>query len=308
MYSDADAGLARLAQAQHQVVSREQALGLGLTDRMIARRLASGQLQKVVDGVYALPGAPPSLQRDAMAACLRLGPACVASHETAARLHDLPYVAHTGPVVTVPYGGTGRCSIAVVHRTRHLASSDRTLVDGVPATSLARTLIDLAVVVRPIRLERIVDAALASRAVTLEEIDDAFDGVGRGGRRGRGAIGRILLQRGAGSVVPESVLEARFLALVRAAAIDPPVLQARPAWLPTCDGRVDLAWPSARVVVEADGRRWHSRDADDERDRRRDNAAVVAGWRVLRFTWSMVTREPEAVIAALRAVLRSAAA
>jgi hypothetical protein len=298
-----DAAFARLAQAQHQVVSRRQALQLGFSARAVDGRLASGRLDRLLPGVYALPGAPASLHRDAMASCLRLGPPSVTSHEAAAALHGIGYVAAPGAVVTTSITGPDACALARVHRTRHLDPPDVTAVDGIPVTTPARTLVDLAMVLRPGRLRRVVDGALADRRVDFEALDETFGAVGRGGRRGRAAMGRILLELGPGTAVPESELEHRVLALLRQAKIEPPELQTHPAWLPTPAGRVDFAWPAARLVLEADGRRWHTRDADHERDLDRDNAAQLAGWRVLRFRWRKVKTEPEAVARAVRTML-----
>ncbi len=72
-------------------------------------------------------------------------------------------------------------------------------------------------------------------------------------------------------------------------------------------GRVDFAYPHERLLVEVDGRRWHSRDQAFDHDRRRDQEAVMAGWRVLRFTWRQVSQQPTEVAHAVRTVLRRVA-
>ena len=78
------------------------------------------------------------------------------------------------------------------------------------------------------------------------------------------------------------------------------------AWI----GRVDVAYPAARLVVELDSRRWHDSRTAQESDRQRDNALVAAGWRVIRITWRQLLDDPTGVVSLLRQLLasRSAAA
>ena len=70
--------------------------------------------------------------------------------------------------------------------------------------------------------------------------------------------------------------------------------------------RVDFLWRQQRLIVETDGRDVHSTRQAFERDRKRDQRLMLAGWRVVRFTWRQITREPERVAATLRALLAQA--
>jgi very-short-patch-repair endonuclease len=71
------------------------------------------------------------------------------------------------------------------------------------------------------------------------------------------------------------------------------------------NGRVDFAYPKHNLVIEGDSRRWHTLLNSFEIDRLRDNAAQLAGWRVLRFTWQEITENPERVVSTIRLALLS---
>lgn len=99
------------------------------------------------------------------------------------------------------------------------------------------------------------------------------------------ALREILKARGPGLEMSESILEVELVRLLTEAGLPPPVQQHPLPWRPVGTGRADLAYPDARLLIEADGRRWHALNQDFESDRRRDNLAMLAGWRVPRFTW-----------------------
>ena len=118
----------------------------------------------------------------------------------------------------------------------------------------------------------------------------------RPGRPGIALMRRLLDERGTGYVAPASELEARYLALTRAAGLPDPVRQHDVGDEHDWMGRSDYAYPPAHVLVELDSRRHHLSKLDFEADRVRDNRRVAAGWRPLRFTWRMVTTSPRGVV------------
>ena len=94
-----------------------------------------------------------------------------------------------------------------------------------------------------------------------------------------------------------------MLEIIRVSGLPEPVLQHRPEWLKHVNGRVDLAYPDSRLVIEGDSREWHGDEYTFQADRVRDNIAQLAGWRILRFTWYDITQRPDYVITSIRRAL-----
>lgn len=302
MNSPAEIRVRQLADCQHGLVTRHQALAAGLSRRMIEVRLCSGLWKGVMPGVYALPGHTRDNRFWLAAATLCL-PGAVVSHQSAAALHGIPGVPPK-PSVTVRYCSTHSFPGVVVHQSTDLGPDDVVVVDSLPVTALVRTVIDLAAVLSSRRLEAVVDESLAAGLVTLPELSEALATVARRGKRGIRALRTILEQRGPGYVPPQSRLERRFLEVIDGSGLPAPVRQMEAPWRTILPERVDFAYPQARLVIEVDGRRWHARYLDHENDRRRDNLATLAGWKVLRFSWEQVTQQPDEVGATVMSVLR----
>jgi very-short-patch-repair endonuclease len=171
-------------------------------------------------------------------------------------------------------------------------------------TRVARTLVDLAGVLPAGRIERAVDGCLSDGIVTVDALRHVTDQLSARGRTGIALMRGLLAERsGSGYVAATSELEARFLRIVRRAGLPEPVRQLNVggrAWI----GRVDFAYPGACVLIELDGRRYHSAKLDLESDRLRDNRLVAAGWRVMRVTWDQVHRHPDEVVSLVRRALR----
>jgi hypothetical protein len=181
-------------------------------------------------------------------------------------------------------------------------------IEGVPTTSVARTLCDLAAVIHPDRVERTLDTALASRLVTVPAVWRVLDDLPRRGRKGTGVVRALLAARGEGYVAPASELEQRVLELLREAGLPAP---AREIDLGDSDGwvgRVELVYRDAKVLIEADSRRHDAALVDFESDRARHNRLVATGWRILRITWAMTTQQPELVAAQVGRALTTAVA
>jgi very-short-patch-repair endonuclease len=184
-----------------------------------------------------------------------------------------------------------------LHSARSLAVHDTTTHEGMPITSVARTLLDLAAIVRPDRLER----ALA-QAERLQLYDHAAiaDVLSRSnGHRGRTALTNATAQE---PKLTRSELEAIFLTLVRQAGLPEPEINLPVIALDHPDPEVDFYWPTHRLVVETDGWKDHGTKTAFKRDRRKDAALVASGYRVLRFTYDDVTDDGATVVRRLRAV------
>jgi hypothetical protein len=301
-----DALLARSVQSRHGVFTRATARRIGFTDAQIDHRLATGRWLALTTEALIIGGAPITFEARLLAATLS-APGAVASHEAAAQLWGMVDVPRDRIVVTIPRGGNHRIPIARVHETTDLRPRDVRRVIGVDTTSRERTMCDLGRVLGAGRLRHTYNDQFHRDEVTLEGLYDVFYRYARRGRRGMRRVRTVLEQYGPGFAVPESELEQRTLDLLRAADLPIPDGQVVLDFWDSLVGRVDFAYLHHRVLVEVDGRLFHGPDVF-ESDRERDNAAGLAGWQVLRFTWTMVTKRPEYVVATIARALRQAGA
>lgn len=291
--------IAALASRQHGVVSLTQLLALGLSRRTIDRWLSLGRLHRVHRGVYAV-GRPARTPRSRyMAAVLACGSGALLSHRSAAALWDLRPRRDAPIDVSSSRRAGYRLAGIDLHRTRTLTAADATAIDGIPATSVARTLLDLAGVVGPRSLERAVERAEILRVFDLRTIDAVLGGAN--GRRGGGALS-ALLGRLRPNPLTRSELERRLVDLCESAALPSPHVNAR-IDLGDRALEVDFYWPSARLIVETDGFETHATRAQFERDRRRDQRLTLAGYTVIRFTWRQLEEAPQRVSATIESLL-----
>lgn len=294
-----DSLIAATADKRDGIVTRLRLLALGLTPAAVDWRLANRRLIHMYDGVYAVGHrilTPNGHRRAAVLAC---GPAAVLSHKSAGALWGLLTTSQTKHDVTVP--GTSRKPQRGirVHRTRSLHPDDVTTRDGIPVTSVARTIVDLAGVLRPSQLLAVIEQAERERLLNIGQIQQALDR--RPNAKGSKRLRRIL--GGYTGVAPtRSELERRFLALVTKAGLPAPLVNTKVAGL-----EVDIYWPQWRLVVELDGRGYHSGPRSFETDRIRDARLQRARCRVLRVTSKRMQKQPQAVVGDIRALAALAA-
>ena len=187
-----------------------------------------------------------------------------------------------------------------VHRVRSFHADDCTTVDGIPVTTVPRTLLDLADVVRRSDLRRAFEEADRRRVLDLASFDALF---GRShGRHGLRAIAALRDDMSPSATDTQSELEAAFLRFCADHAIPPP-----PTNVQVAGFTVDAVWPAQRLIVELDGYAFHGTRAAFERDRARDAELQRAGYRVVRLTWRRLHREPVAIAASLHGMLASIA-
>lgn len=283
--------IAELATRQHGVVARRQLLALGIGAGAIARRLDAGWFHPLHRGVYAVGHTALTPCGHWFAAVLAGGAGAVLSHDSAAALLGL-WERGPGPIhVTRPRSGAGRPGIRF--HSGALADDERGLCEGVPVTSPARTILDIAAGEGRAAAEQ---ALLGAEAREARIRDDLAALLARRPRRAGAAAVRKLLATG--PALTRSELERRFLALVRATGLPEPRTNARVGGF-----EVDCAWPAERVAVELDGHAFHASRAAFERDRARDRALQAAGWRVVRVTWRQLAEDAYAVVDDLAALL-----
>ncbi|MEA2144327.1 MAG: hypothetical protein QOI64_2757 [Solirubrobacteraceae bacterium] len=296
----ADVRIAQLAARQHGVVSWRQLLDAGVGRGAIDHRVRSGWLHRMHRGVFAV-GHPP-LTREArwMGAVLACGEGAGLSHGCATALWDIRSYSGTWIDVTVPTrAGRARRDRIRLHRSSTLTTDDITTHRGIPVTTVARTLLDVAATLREAGLARTVEQTEIRRLFDLTAVQQTL-------ARNPNHPGATRLKR-ALSLYREdeftrSELEQAFLALCDAHGIPRPLVNH------LVEGEeVDFVWPEQRLIVETDGRGTHLTRAAFERDRARDARLLVLGYRVLRFTELQVRLDGSTVAQTLCAVLAAAA-
>lgn len=264
---------------------------------MVDRGVKSGRLHGLHRGVYRV-GPVVAAHGDVMAAVLACGPSAVVSHRSAARLWAVVSDSVRSPTVEVIVRGCDRRQPGIrIHRIATLEDDEVTRLDAIPVTAPARTLYDLAAVVRPRTLERAVAEALARRLTDADRIAALIVRHPKG--PGVRAL-RAMLERGRPALT-RSEAEERFLALLRKARLEPPEVNVLVAGF-----EVDFLWRSEGLVTEIDGFAFHSSPHAFERDRRRDAVLAAEGLNVVRVTWRQLVKEPEAVVVRLARALTRA--
>lgn len=292
--ADTEATIAGLAARQHGVVSRRQLLEAGIGPDVVDRRLQVKRLTLLHRGVYLVgPLMPPHAHL--MAAVLACGVSAAVSHQSAAALWNLIPVRRLKAVdVIVPRGRRHRRSGIRVRRLT-LLPDEVTELHGIPVTTAARTVCDLAATGCGRELERALADALGRRLTSRSQLDAMLARQGR--RPGMGRL-KALLTCGEQPARTRSEAEESFLALVRKAQLPHPRVNGR-----VCGYELDFFWPKQRFAVEVDGYEFHSSRRSFERDRRRDGELAAVGVRVVRVTWRQIVREPEALLVRLAQAL-----
>jgi hypothetical protein len=267
------------------VFSRQDALAFGWTDSALRRATRSGRIERVRRGHFASagPGDDPII---AAIAAARACTGSVVSHRSAALLHGLPMLTPVPfrPDLTVLPKATGDTTGALVHRAAFLPQ-DVTVIDGTPATTVARTVVDLARTMSIQAAVAALDHALHESLVAPPALADVLERCRRwpGIRRAR-----MILELG--DPRAESPLEsASRIALARKAVRDPD-LQPTIYRGATFIARVDFYWDHAGVVGEADGRMKYTDRADLVEEKLRQERLEDAGLVVVRWGWDDVRR------------------
>jgi very-short-patch-repair endonuclease len=191
---------------------------------------------------------------------------------------------------------------AVVHQIGELAAHHVGLVGGLPTTVPARSIVDLAAIVGPKRLGDVVDI-VTDRLTSVGHISACMGDVARPGKPGMARLGAVLDDRGPGYVPPQSELESVMFRALAAARLPAPRRQFPLPGRGAVEGMVDAAYIDERVIIEADGRRWHARIRQLRRDHERDAEAARAGWQTLRLLYEQLTESPAEQAAVVADVL-----
>ena len=275
-------------------------LDAGVSPGEIRHRIGVGYLAPIHRSVYAVGHTVLTPRSRWMAAVLAAGVCAVLSHRSAAALWGV-------------HGPGGRIEVtAPVHRRIEglrtyrcrIHPDEKTVVDGIPATGISRTLLDLAATAGKTAFEAALRQAEYRRLtddVTLADL------LARYPRRPGSPLVRAALDAGHfGASVTRSGLEDRFLSFLDASGLPFPVVNG----MLDANGRTyeaDAHWPEARLIAELDDPWTHGTATAFESDRSRDRALLLAGWRTIRVTDDQIRRHPDRLAADLRALLGAAA-
>jgi very-short-patch-repair endonuclease len=291
--------IAALAGRQHGVIARTQLTRLGLDRFALARRVAGGTLHPLHGGrVYAVGKNPLSVRGKYLASVMAYGSGAKLSHRAAADLWGIR-PALCPSEVTVPAVSREIPGIRV-HRTRMLDPQDFTVLHGIPVTSVARTLLDLAAILRPPDLEVVIDRAERANQFDLNAVVDLLNRAK--GKKGTRTLKRVIAAYEKST--QKSELERAFKHLLKPATDTP-----TPSFNALTEGEtgtheVDALWQHERLAIQLDGFEFHRTRRDREKDAASDADLELARYRVMRLTWDDVTIHGERTLRRLRLALR----
>ncbi len=287
----ADEKLAFIAGRSHGVVTRAEMLRLGISAAEIKHRVRAGRLLREHRGVYRVGHRSPSLEARCLAAVRACGDGALLSGRATGHLFGVLRGSAPVPEVTTP---TERRVPGVrTHRSRHIDSRDATILLGIPVTTLARTLVDLAAVLGPDDLARAVHEAAVKYGTTPRQVEAVLER--RPYSPGAAALRAVL--RGE-TRVTLSKLERAFLSLLEGDGLVLPRTNLRVG-----ARRVDCHWREQRLTVELDSYRYHHSRHAWEQDRRREREARARAYEFRRYTYGDVLERPGLMLDELRALL-----
>lgn len=299
-----------VAAENYGIISRDEALGSGLTGRQIEGLVRSGQWVIEHPGVYRVAAVPRTWTSRVIAA-IRAAERCprrdtprvaVASHMAAAVLHGLRPESKARPEITVVGSAKPLLDGVVVHRTATMDSREIQPVRGIPATTGARMDVDLCGKLPDRELLPLVDDSIVQRVTTRPAIYELAVAL----RPGRPFLTRLTALVGPDAEGTfHSFLERSGDALIHEAGLP------KPQWnVAVYDERgkigvVDAYWEDVPLIVEFEGLRFHTTPTQRQRDAERFNRLTLVA-RVLRFTYRDILERPDYVIESLRDALPKA--
>jgi very-short-patch-repair endonuclease len=291
-----DRALAELADRQWGVVSLAQLRALGIGARAAQLRAAAGRLHRVHRGVYAVGHRMLRPEGHRLAAVLACGAGAVLSHRSAAAHWELLATSQERIDVTATRGRHPVPGIRL-HTSRSLDAQDTTSHEGIPITTVYRTLLDLAATARSDQLENALAQAMHLQLYDQHAIDDVI--ARSNGHRGTKVLAEATRQE---PRITKSMWESRMLKLVRRAGLPEPICNKALHAPDHGECKPDFYWPAYDLIVETDGWEAHRTLAAFRSDRAKDAALTAAGYKVLRFTWDV---QDATILRRLDAVLQN---
>jgi very-short-patch-repair endonuclease len=272
------------------VVATRQLDALGYSKSSVAKAARVGRLHRIHRGVYVVGQRRLTWEGWCMAAVLASYPS-VASHLSAAWIWGL--LRSRPETIHITCRQTRRAKRQFVTHVADLAPADRARRDGIPVTSVSRTILDVAVTSRPRTVRRHIQLADDLQLFDLREMDDLLERTK--GHRGQAKVRAALDLYEERPVFTRSGLERRFLEVVRDAGLPEPAMNHFVAGY-----EIDAWWEAERFGVELDVYETHGSRLSFEEDRERDDELLLAGIETTRVTGPRLDREPGAVVDAVR--------
>ena len=277
-----DVTISSIAEENHGIFAAHHLRELRVSKAEREWRLRSGRWVELYEGVYRIAGVPQSWRGELLAACWAGGIRAVASHRSAAALWELPGQQRGIRELTCPRWRRTQHDGLVVHETTALSERDITVVDGIPVTTVERTILDLAAVCSSFTVDLAIDSALRRQLTNVEKLCAMLRRVGKRGRKGTKALRRLLADRDSKFAPTESERELMLLRVLREHGLPEPERQysihddsgnfvARP----------DLVYRDLKIAMEYDSYQHHVGKEALVRDSRRRNAIAAIGWLTL---------------------------
>ncbi len=290
-----DLRVAQVAAEQWGVLSLAEFEACGMPRQLVAERALQGFFHRLYPAVYAVGHPNPPRQGRLLAAVKACGRGAVLSHYAAAELWGLMKAVDRHPDVTVPSSASRAPRRINLHRSQYLDPRDLATREGIPVTTPVRTVVDLSADLSESALRRLLREALARHRISPRSLANALTRLGP--RRGIRKLRRLMAT---GMVPTRSELEDVVYDLLLAGGLEPPVvneaMRVGDRWVVP-----DFRWPEQRLVLEADGARWHDNALARPDDRERQRLLEAAGERVLRVTWHQAVDEPGRLVSRLLA-------
>jgi hypothetical protein len=298
-----DDAVADLIRHHYGIISRRQAMALGMTRHQVQHRLAVGEWVVVAPTVYRHRAVAGSWSGEVLAHCLSADG--LASHRSAAVLWDLDLIRRGTPEIIVPRGRHLRREGVIIHESTQFDRVDLVLRQGIPTTGIERTLLDLAAVVSDTTALAAVDSARRKGLTSWAALDQALGRHARRGRDGTQRLRRVLLRLTGESPAALSGWSWQVAQLLQAHNLPEPVLE---HVVRDAAGRfvaqVDLAYPAVRLAMELDSITFHDNARSFVADRRRWNELSALGWTPLAFTYADFRYRPAEMVERVAEVYR----
>ena len=287
---------------QHGLLTLGQCRDDGMTRAQLRTLVRSGRFSRLAPGVYGLADRPPSWHRSLWLAHLHAGPDSCISHQAAARLHGCDEAPEGALDIICRTNARHGPNDVRRHIIYDLGPDDTEEIDGLPVTNLVRTIVDLAAVMHIATLRTLLKREITDRRVTAAEVGGRLADLRQAGKPGVVKLSRVLDDVGPGEGLARSRLERLLDDVLRRSGLPTPEHEYPLPGRGAVTGFVDRCWPEAQWIVEADGRKWHSRQLRMEHDATRRAEAQAVGFETTAVMWEHLTADPDGTALLLRRI------